>query len=192
MKRSFCTDKTPLKELKAHLHAQANDSQLINTYKELASGRMDVAAIVQLIEVGQSSLNLEQAFLKAFRIPLPKKSKSKKQQTTSIHSKLTKGEYQAIKLAYDISQADLASKLIGTLLYDDKFANSMEVLAQLKEYISIDSNSNNQNLQPILNVNLSKKAKKKKQTNTNSTEDQTQTAAQKKAVKRQPLKLVNQ
>ena len=137
----LCTDK--------EIYRDEQDKTMRNCYKKLAKGRIDKFAVAQLIDAGKYANNHEENTLNCFRL-------YKKQLN------LTKEELILTKHCFKLAQTDLNKLLHKILLSNPAAANSMRVLAQMKNLIDTDNNNNNNNnnVQPTLNISLTKKKSK--------------------------------
>ena len=143
----LCTDK--------EVYRDEQDKTMRNCYKKLAKGRIDKFAVAQLIDAGKYANNHEENTLNCFRL-------YKKQLN------LTKEELILTKHCFKLAQTDLNKLLHKILLSNPAAANSMRVLAQMKNLIDVDNHNNNNNIQPTLNISLTKKKSKYQKENEES------------------------
>ena len=163
----LCTDK--------EIYRDEQDKTMRNCYKKLAKGRIDKFAVAQLIDAGKYANNHEENTLNCFRL-------YKKQLN------LTKEELILTKHCFKLAQTDLNKLLHKILLSNPAAANSMRVLAQMKNLIDTDNNNNNNNnVQPTLNISLTKKKSKYQKENEESSNKEKNENINKKPI---PLQLV--
>ena len=162
----LCTDK--------EIYRDEQDKTMRNCYKKLAKGRIDKFAVAQLIDAGKYANNHEENTLNCFRL-------YKKQLN------LTKEELILTKHCFKLAQTDFNKLLHKILLSNPAAANSMRVLAQMKNLIDTDNNNNNNNVQPTLNISLTKKKSKYQKENEESSNKEKNENINKKPI---PLQLV--
>ncbi len=124
-------------------YKKLENNQLSKAYKRIAesseSKRVDKFAITQIIVEGRFALNFDAAILYSFR-------------GTSKTLQLTKKEKKALKLAYEISQADLSSQIIATLFCNERLSNNLKLLSQIKKYIDNQDSDNKASKASGLNI----------------------------------------